>query len=72
MSEDTKISRIFKEKVSDIAERISDTEIQFTKTELWSISKQNLLDQKISIKNQISEFQKQLDEVDQLLAMFEK
>lgn len=71
IKEDKTCSRILKEVISDIPEQISDTEIEFTKIEKWSVTKQNLLDQKISIENQMLEYQKALNEIDLLLAMFE-
>lgn len=64
------ISRSLKETVSDIPECNGDS-IEFTKIEKWKVSKTSLLGQKQTIEKDILTKQSQLDEINQLLAMFD-
>ena len=64
------VSRKLKETISDIPKCIDDS-IVFTKTEKWEASKVSLLGQKKEIEKVIAAKQSQLDEIDNLLLMFE-
>ena len=64
------ISRTLKKTINDIPKCIGDL-IEFTKVEKWEISKINLLEQKQTIEKDIKVKQSQLDEIDNLLLMFE-
>ena len=63
------ISRNLKETISDIPKYVGDS-IEFTKTEKWGVSKTSLLSQKKVVEDAIAMRQSQLDEINQLLAMF--
>ena len=64
------VSRSLKETVNDIPKCIGNL-IEFTKIEKWKVSKASLLEQKKIVKDDITVKQIQLDEINQLLAMFE-
>lgn len=53
-------------------EKLNETTIQFTKVEKWETTKASLLSEKISVEKELAEKQEQLNEINQLLAMFEK
>ena len=65
------IARNLKENISDIPKCIGGS-IEFIKTEKWEVSKTNLLDQRRVLEEELLQRQSQLDEVNQLLAMFGK
>lgn len=65
------ISRSLKETISDIPECIGNS-IEFTKVEKWEVSKLSLLDQKKSVEDTMAMHQAQLDDINQLLALFNK
>ena len=64
------ISRGLKENVSDIPKCNGDL-IEFTKVEKWEGSKICLLEQKKTVEDSITTKQIQLDEINNLLLMFE-
>ena len=64
------VSRNLKETVSDFPKRIGDL-VEFTKIEKWEVSKINLLEQKQTVEKDIIIKQVQLDEIKNLLLMFE-
>ena len=66
------VSRSLKENVSDTPQKINDSLIEFTKIEKWEVSKVSLLQQKKTIEEAIVMHQTYLDEINQLLAMFEE
>ena len=66
------VSRCLKKVISDIPKMVSDVAIEFTKIEKWEVSKTSLLEQKKNIEDAIAMHQVQLDEINQLLVMFEK
>ena len=64
------ISRKLKETISDIPKCTGDS-IEFTKIQKWEVSKISLLEQKKSVEAAITMHQSQLDNINQLLVMFE-
>ena len=64
------VSRNLKETVSDVPKCI-DNSIEFTKIEKWEVSKVSLLGQKKTVEDSIAVKQIQLDEINDLLLMFE-
>ena len=64
------ISIGLKETVSNIPECVGDS-IEFTKIEKWGVSKTSLLSQKKVVEDAIAMRKIQLDEINQLLAMFD-
>ena len=64
------ISRSLKETTSDVPKCIEDS-IEFTKVEKWEVSKVSLLEQKKSVEDSLAVKQIQLDEINDLLLMFE-
>jgi len=65
------ISRNIIEVVSDIPQKVNGTEILFTRTETWKVTKESLLDQERILKAQIEEYSAQLREVEDLLKILE-
>lgn len=65
------VSRGLKETISDIPIKVNGSLIEFTKIEKWEVSKMSLLEQKQTIEKDITEKQIRLDEIDNLLSMFE-
>lgn len=64
------VPRKLKETISDIPEHTGSL-IEFTKVEKWEVSKVSLLGQKKTIEEDIIAKQTQLDEINNLLSMFE-
>ena len=64
------VSRSLKETVSDIPKRIGNL-VEFTKIEKWGVSKVSLLEQKQTVEEDIAVKQTQLDEINNLLLIFE-
>lgn len=65
------VSKSLKEITNDTPKVVGDS-IEFTKIEKWEVSKISLLGQKQEIEKDIAMKQSQLDEINQLLAMFKK
>jgi len=56
--------------INNPPEKIDENTIQFVKTEKWETTKTTLLSEKEIVEADLSEKQKQLDEINQLLQMF--
>ena len=64
------VSKILKETKNDDPKCVNDL-IEFNKTEKWEVSKISLLEQKKTVEDSIATKQIQLDEINNLLLMFE-
>ena len=70
MIRELSISKGLKETINNVPKRVGDL-IELTKTEKWEVSKASLLSQKKSVEDAMATHQTRLDDINQLLALFD-
>lgn len=64
------ISRSLINVISDTPKMIDSENLEFERMEKWGVSKTSLLDQKKGLEKEVAEKNKQIQEINDLLALF--
>jgi hypothetical protein len=71
MVRELSVSKSLKETINNIPKCVGDL-VELTKTQKWVVSKVSLLGQKKSVEDAMAMHQAQLDDINQLLALFDE